>query len=486
MLTYNGSTLDDTTLSMLVKEAERLSVPPSYLIVKLHFEGLWGSSEVAKLNNNLSGMSMPNDAPDIFTRPSGVVVKRGSNRPTNEGGQYMKYANLQDFFTDWLYLIRRGGSYKIADSATFAEAVKGMFRYGGAKYDYATMNLPDSQSKQRYEAYLKGMLSRRTAINHANNGALDKLDNKEGVGSMTTAQDVIRIARKYNGVRKYSNQYKGLMSRYNNYPKKRFANRPVPNHSAGYDWCAMFVSAVMIEAGIGNKVPLEISVGYMKEGAQRLGQWVGRNNPKTGDIIIFDDEKGNDWPDHVGLVTAVSGNTVYTIEGNIGGYDAQSRVAERSFGKSDYYIQGYIRPPYGQAKVADLSKVPTDTLAQRVMAGDFGTGEQRKASLGARYEEVQKRVNELLTQGKKPQEEAVQGIIDGKYGNGQERVNKLKSEGYTEVEIAEIQEAVNKKLAEDKQETLVPAVSQKEEEKQQLADNEFLDKDGVVWVWEKK
>ncbi|MDK7007290.1 hypothetical protein QP323_25075, partial [Escherichia coli] len=83
----------------------------------------------------------------------------------------------------------------IADSRSFDEAVKGMFRYGGAKYDYATMKLPDYQSKQRYEAYLKGMKERRQAINQTNNGELDKLD--KGVDSMAvTANAVINEAKK--------------------------------------------------------------------------------------------------------------------------------------------------------------------------------------------------------------------------------------------------------------------------------------------------
>lgn len=171
-LNYKGATLSDETLNMLIKEAERLGVPPSYLIVKLHFEGLWGTSAVARQDNNLSGMTYPNTSMDALTRPSGVQVTRGGKRPANEGGYYIHYSTLDDFFKDWLYLIRRGGIYRIADSPTFNQAVKGMFRYGGAKYDYATMNLPEWDKKGRYEAYLRGMKVRRSAINQANNGKL--------------------------------------------------------------------------------------------------------------------------------------------------------------------------------------------------------------------------------------------------------------------------------------------------------------------------
>lgn len=176
-LVYGSNTLPINITQQLINYAENeLNVPPSYLITKLHYEGLWGGSAIARSNNNWGGMTWSSSWDSPHTRASGVIVTRGSPRPANEGGYYIRYASVNDFLIDWSHLIRRGGIYNVADSETFQEAVKGMFIVGGADYDYATMNVEGSQ--QRYELYLAGMEARRTAINTANNGALDTLDSE--------------------------------------------------------------------------------------------------------------------------------------------------------------------------------------------------------------------------------------------------------------------------------------------------------------------
>lgn len=174
-LSYGGNDLPENITQQLIDYAENeLNVPPSYLITKLNYEGLWGGSNTAQLNNNWGGMTWVENWSDPYKRASGVMVTRGSSRPPNEGGYYIKYESVQDFIVDWSYLIRKGGIYNVANSDTFDESVKGMFKYGGAQYDYATMNVEGS--KRRYELYLQGMKNRRNAINNANDNVLDKLD----------------------------------------------------------------------------------------------------------------------------------------------------------------------------------------------------------------------------------------------------------------------------------------------------------------------
>ena len=161
-LKYTGHTLSDDTIQKIAKVAKKHDFPLDYTITLLHFEGLWGNSEVAKLNNNWGGMTWTGDP----LRPSGIKVSKGTARPANEGGHYMRYASADDFLEDWAYLLRDGGIYKVAGAKTFDEAIKGMFKVGGAKYDYAASG---------YDHYLKGMRARREAINQANNGGLDDL-----------------------------------------------------------------------------------------------------------------------------------------------------------------------------------------------------------------------------------------------------------------------------------------------------------------------
>ena len=164
-LKFNGAILKKEVLNKILAKCKEHDILPSYAITILHYEGLWGTSAVGKADNNWGGMTMTSDAQSI-TRPSGVVVTRGLARPSNEGGYYMHYASVDDFLTDWFWLLRKDGSYKVSGARTFSDSIKGMFKIGGAKYDYATAG---------YESYLVGASSRLKAI-ESENGSLTKFD----------------------------------------------------------------------------------------------------------------------------------------------------------------------------------------------------------------------------------------------------------------------------------------------------------------------
>lgn len=87
-----------------------------------------------------------------------------------------------------------------------------------------------------------------------------------------------------------------------------------------------------------------------------------------------------------------------------------------------------------------------DQLAQEVIEGKHGTGQERKDSLGSLYSAVQAVVNRLLTgksstPTKKSITEVAKDVINGKYGNGAARKQKLEAEGYN---YKEVQKVVNK------------------------------------------
>ena len=161
-LSFNGAILKKAVLDKILANCKKHDILPSYAITVLHFEGLWGTSAVGKADNNWGGMTWTGQG----NRPSGVTVTQGTARPSVDGGYYMHYASVDDFLTDWFYLLRANGSYKVSGAKTFSEAVKGMFKVGGAVYDYAATG---------YDNYLVGMSSRLKAI-EAENGSLDKFD----------------------------------------------------------------------------------------------------------------------------------------------------------------------------------------------------------------------------------------------------------------------------------------------------------------------
>lgn len=161
-LSFNGAILKKAVLDKILANCKKHDILPSYAITVLHFEGLWGTSAVGKADNNWGGMTWTGKG----ERPSGVTVTQGSARPSNEGGHYMHYSSVDDFLTDWFYLLRAGGSYKVSGAKTFSEAIKGMFKVGGAVYDYAASG---------FDSYIVGASSRLKAI-EAENGSLAKYD----------------------------------------------------------------------------------------------------------------------------------------------------------------------------------------------------------------------------------------------------------------------------------------------------------------------
>ena len=94
----------------------------------------------------------------------------------------------------------------------------------------------------------------------------------------------------------------------------------------------------------------------------------------------------------------------------------------------------------------NTDKKSVDELAQEVIDGKWGDGEDRKKRLeaaGYNYNAVQNRVNEMLAKPKKSVTEVAKNVINGKYGNGDERKKKLEAEGY---DYDQVQAKVNQLL----------------------------------------
>ncbi|WP_449454407.1 peptidoglycan amidohydrolase family protein [Streptococcus suis] len=189
-LSFNGAILKKSVLEIILKKCKEHDILPSYALTILHYEGLWGTSAVGKADNNWGGMTWTGQG----NRPSGVVVTQGLARPSNEGGHYMHYASVDDFLTDWFYLLRKGGPYNVSGALTFSESVKGMFQVGGAKYDYAAAG---------YNSYLVGATSRLKAI-ESENGSLTRFDatsnNVHSVDPDKISVDIEGIEVTINGV----------------------------------------------------------------------------------------------------------------------------------------------------------------------------------------------------------------------------------------------------------------------------------------------
>ena len=210
---------------------------------------------------------------------------------------------------------------------------------------------------------------------------------------------IIKVAKKYEGCRKYSDRHRKLIQIFNTVkPNGYTAHISDP-------WCAEGISAWAIEAyGKDNAkkyFPLSASVPDMVDKAKKLGIW--KESDKTIPVIGYwiaydwqDSGKGDNTgsPDHIGLVIKVEKNKFTVLECNKG---IESKCATRVMDINGRYIRGYIAPNYNKVeKSAEAERKRINKLADEVLQGKYGNGSERKKRLGSDYDAVQAEVNRRL------------------------------------------------------------------------------------------
>lgn len=106
------------------------------------------------------------------------------------------------------------------------------------------------------------------------------------------------------------------------------------------EWCAIFVSWCEEQCGFikNDKAP---SFAMVADGAnwfKRHDQWLGDEEaPASGDLVFFDWDQDGEL-DHVGIVTSVVNDLLFTVEGN-----SSDRCRQKRYSLSDPVINGYAR-----------------------------------------------------------------------------------------------------------------------------------------------
>ena len=260
-------------------------------------------------------------------------------------------------------------------------------------------------------------------------------------------------------------------------------------------WCAYSVSAIMQDCGfIGKYIKcVEGGAGTVPRYSvpAKLGEWFkkGTKEPQAGDLFFL---RYNDYPsqdkyfcDHIGIVEAVNGTKLTTLEGNVDGsnngiWEQTSTFKRKTRYLSEYSVYAFYRPfwkaetkttttsakkdveiyqlnsskevdyfvkvtasdglnirqgagtnynpplgiiPYntvvkvtrwtsggaykwglveynsikGWIALDYTEKINLDKLAKDVIQGKYGNGETRKKNLGILYDDVQSRVNQILS-----------------------------------------------------------------------------------------
>lgn len=119
------------------------------------------------------------------------------------------------------------------------------------------------------------------------------------------------------------------------------------------------------------------------------------------------------------------------IRGDYGNGDARRAALGSRYDE----VQAEVNRILGGCSSSGGSGVDIEALAQAVIRGDYGNGDARRAALGANYDAVQARVNEILGDGGSSSggsggadiEALAQAVIRGEYGNGEERRRRLGS-----------------------------------------------------------
>ena len=158
---------------------------------------------------------------------------------------------------------------------------------------------------------------------------------------------LVETAENWLGSNEQDGSHKAIVDLYNDHEPL------AQGYTVQYDdqWCATFVSASAIQAGLTQIIPTECGCQRQIELFQSLNTWEEADDylPLPGDIIYYcrkNTELAQDctgWSDHVGIVVGTSGKRIKVIEGNFG-----DQVAYRYLTVDALIIRGYAVPDYSQ------------------------------------------------------------------------------------------------------------------------------------------
>lgn len=401
----------------------------SPIIAQAILESGWGESKLAAVYHNYFGLK-------CGTKWKGKSV----NLTTQEEYQPGTLTTIKDNFRvfdsmevgvqgyfEFIQLARYQNLKGITDPRTYLETIRADGYATSSTYVQNNMRLIEQYDLAQYDR---------------------KGDN------MSDRQKPIAYLTDYIGIREGSAEHKAILAVFNDSGLCKRYKMTV------YDaWCATGVSAAFIATGLSSIFPcVECSCENMIELAKKAGIWVENDAyiPSVGDVILYDwDDSGKGdctgWSDHVGIVVSVSGSIIRVIECN-----KNNTVGYRDIAVNGRYIRGYITPKYKSAATPTpaTGKKTVAEVAKEVLSGVWGNGDARKTALtnaGYDYDAIQAAVNKLVkgqtVTPAKSVDEIAKEVINGKWGNGDDRKNRLIAAGY---DYDKIQDKVNALLKKPK------------------------------------
>ena len=203
-----------------------------------------------------------------------------------------------------------------------------------------------------------------------------------------TSNEYLSTGKKYLGCIEGDSKHKKIVDIFNSSKLKTFS---IYYNDA---WCAAFISAIAIESGCTDIIPISANCDEMYKKGVVMGIAIPKDKwiPKMGDIVFYDWNL-NGSLDHVGAVDTMSKNIIHVLEGN-----KNDRVAYRDINYKNATITKIIRPRYKTVSKKKSYKNYCDT-AIKVINGYYGNGDERENKLekeGYSYKKVQAIVDALL------------------------------------------------------------------------------------------
>ena len=165
---------------------------------------------------------------------------------------------------------------------------------------------------------------------------------------------VVDTAESYFGCKESDGSHKKIIDLYNSH--KPLARGYAVKYTDA--WCSTFASAVAIACGLTDIIPTECGCEKHIQLFKALGAWTENDAyiPGLGDYVFYDWQDGTNYAttdnsgaaDHVGIVTAISGNIITVTEGNM-----SNAVGHRKLNVNGRYIRGFGTPKYA-AKAASM------------------------------------------------------------------------------------------------------------------------------------
>lgn len=136
----------------------------------------------------------------------------------------------------------------------------------------------------------------------------------------------------------------------------------------GYSYCCVFVDAMFYYAAGRNKsealkVKPTGSLGAGVKYSKGYMQTLIVEDPQPGDVVFF--RSGGELT-HTGIVTNVDKTTISTIEGNITGPVYKHVVDEKTYKRTDKYIDSYARPRYSEDAIVTVPRWKWNRISELI------------------------------------------------------------------------------------------------------------------------